>query len=126
MGEGEFRALGNGAKRNLDPRLTGVLHASYPAPTHDDSLRSDHFDIGAAALVFGAVELAEADAIAPTDAHIGFGHQHRPLVRTPPLRNAFGRRDGIEDHLRPCFDSAHQRQARLRLSLRASASLASA
>src|SRR6202048_363234 len=75
MGEGEFGAFGNGAKIDLDERLTRIL-AARPAPAHRQPLRSYDLEIFAAALMLAAIEHSEADPEATADAHIGLGQQH--------------------------------------------------
>src|SRR6202000_714252 len=104
-------AFGYWTKRHFDARLAGVLPAARPAPTHHDSLGPGQFEIDAAALMFAAVQLAEADTVASAQAQIDIGLKHRPRVGTPPLPDGFRRGQGIEDDLRPRLDPAYQSQA---------------
>src|SRR5713101_5726992 len=97
MCEGQFRAFGDCAEPDLDARHAGVFLAAFPTPTHCDAFGPDEFEIFAAALVLGAVEHAEAHAVAAAHAYVRLRQKHRPRVRTPPLRDAFGRGDSIEN-----------------------------
>src|SRR5258707_15120162 len=126
MCEGQFRAFGDCAEPDLDARHAGVFLAAFPTPTHCDAFGPDEFEIFAAALVLGAVEHAEAHAVAAAHAYVRLRQKHRPRVRTPPLRDAFGRGDSIENDRRPRLDATHERERRHRPFLRASPSLASA
>src|SRR5579863_1595249 len=126
MREGDFGAFGNGPKPDLYARFAGVFHAAFPPPAHDDPLGPHDLEEFAAALVLGAVEHAKAQAIAATDARIGFRQKHGAGVGTPPMRDAFGGRDRVEDNRNPGPDTEHKREAGHRPVPRASASLFSA
>src|SRR5437879_595529 len=80
MHESQLRALGSGAKIDLDQRFAGIFTA-FPSPAHGQAFRPYDLEIFAAALVLAAVERAEADPETPADAHIGLGQQHGAGVR---------------------------------------------
>src|SRR5271166_1133280 len=126
MRERQFCAIIDSSQSNLDPRLSGILYAAHPAPSHDDVSRWLNFEKLTTGLVLCAIEHAEAQAIAPTDARIAFRQKNGACVRAPPMRDAFGRRDGVEDDCRRRFDTTHKSKTGHYFLLRASASLRSA
>src|ERR1700691_68541 len=126
MRERDLGALGNGLERDLDARLVRVFFAALPTPAHYDPFGSYDIEKFAAAFVLAAVEFAEAHAVAATLARIGFRNQHRPRIRTPPLRNTLRSRHRVEHDRGPRLDSAHKSQARHAPLLRNSASVRSA
>src|SRR5262245_23191290 len=60
MSERQLGAFGNGAKIELQERLTGIL-AIRPAPAHRQPPRLNDLEIFAAALMLAAVKHAEAN-----------------------------------------------------------------
>src|SRR5712671_212572 len=73
------------------------LSAISPLPAHDQAFGLDNLEILAGALMFGAVEHAEAHPESATDAHIRLGKKHRTGVRSPPLSDAIGCGQRAED-----------------------------
>src|SRR5260221_3897468 len=73
------------------------LPAAGPLPAHDQAFGLDDLEILAGALMFGAVEHAEAHPESATDAHIRLGKKHRTGVRSPPLSDAIGGGQRVED-----------------------------
>src|SRR5207342_3102712 len=109
MCECELGPLGNGAKRDLDKRLTGIFDAARPAPTHAQPLGLHDLEIFAAALMLASVEHAEAYPEAATDLRVGFRHKNGAAVRAPPTGDAFRCGERIEDNGWPRLDPAHER-----------------
>src|SRR5205823_10297532 len=103
-----LRSFGNRAKRDVDARLVGVFGAAGPAPAHAEALGLGDLEIGAAALMLAAVQHAKADAKAAADARIGFRHEDRPIVRSPPAGDAIRRRKRIEDDRWSCLDPSDE------------------
>ena len=126
MGKRQFRAIADCPQSNLDSRLAGIGAAHQPAPGQDDTTRwVDHQKL-TAALVFRVVQLAEAQSILPTDARIGFRQKNRTGIRAPPMRDALGRRDGVEYDFRRSFDVPYKSKTGHYFLLWASNSLRSA
>src|SRR5580698_8852059 len=127
MCEGQVGTVRRGAQRDLNTRLAWIFQAAFPAPAHDDPLRRVDFEKLTAALVFGAAQRPEAQAIEASDPRISLRDQHRSRIGAPPLRDALGGCDGIEDDLRPRLNAPYQRETRHRRAfVRASASLITA
>src|ERR1700693_3637011 len=79
--------------------LTALLRlaAAGPLPAHDQAFGRDDLEILTSALMFGAVEHSEAHPESAPDVHIRLGKKHRTGVRSPPLSDAIGRGQGVED-----------------------------
>jgi len=107
-------------------RVIVGLAAGGPLPAQDQAFGLDDFDILAGALVFGAVEHAEAHPESAPDAHIRLGKEYRAGVRSPPLRDAIWHGQRLEDDRWPRADSAHEGKTGHRPFFLASASLLSA
>src|ERR1700675_3375428 len=73
------------------------LPAIGPLPAHDQAFGLDDLEIFARGLMFGAGEQAEAHPESATYAHIRLSKQHRTGVRSPPLSDALGLRQRLED-----------------------------
>ena len=126
MGKRQFSTVADGSQNNFDLRFAGILNPAHPTPRHDDPPRGVDYQKLTAALVLCAGEHAEAKPIAPADARIGFREKNRARVRAPPVRDAFSRRDGLEDDIRGRFDATYQSEAGHSFWPRASNSLRSA
>src|SRR5271168_1706478 len=114
---------------NLDPGDLAALvelAATGPLPAHDKAFGLDDIEILAGALMFGAVERAEAHPESTAAAHIRLGKEYRAGIRPPPLRDAIRRGQRLEDDRWPGTDSPYQRQTDHRPFFLASASLFSA
>src|SRR6202049_1648999 len=85
--------------------------ATGPLPAHDQAFGLDDLEILAGALMFGAVEHAEAHPESPTDAHVRLSKKHRTGVRSPPLSNSIGCGQRVEDDRRPRANAAHKGKA---------------
>src|ERR1700722_17000862 len=68
-----------------------------PLPAHDQAFGLDDLEILAGALMFTAVELAEAHPESATDAQIRLSKKHRTGVRPPPVSDAIGGGQRVED-----------------------------
>src|SRR5579863_62160 len=108
MGKRQFRTIADRPQNDLDPRLAGIGAAHYPAPGQNDASRWLDYQKLTAALVLRVIQLAEAQAILPTDARIGFRHKNRARIRAPPVRYAVRRRDGVKHDLRRRLDVAYE------------------
>src|ERR1700722_18763506 len=73
------------------------LPAIGPLPAHDQAFGLDDLEKFAGALMFGAVEQAEAHPESATYAHIRLSKQHRTGVRSPPLSDTIGFGQRLED-----------------------------
>jgi hypothetical protein len=69
MGEGQLSTFGDGAKLDLDERLAGILHPTCPTPAAPVLQLRDI----CRCLLLAAVEHAEANPVAATDARVGLG-----------------------------------------------------
>src|ERR1700691_5339037 len=126
MGKRQFRAIADCPQSNLDSRLAGIGAPHQPAPGQADAPRGvDHQKL-TAALVFRVIQLAEAQAIPPTDARIGFRQKNRTRIRAPPMRDALGRCDGVEHDFRRSFDVPYKSKTGHYFLLWVSSSLRSA
>src|SRR6266700_4048155 len=96
--------------------LAGLLRlpAIGPLPAHDQAFGLDDLEILAGALMFGAIQHAEAHPEAATDAQIRLSKKHRTGVRSPPLSDAIGCGQRLEDDSRPRANAAHKGKARHR------------
>src|ERR1700689_1502102 len=120
MGKRQFRTITDCSQSNLNPRLAGIGAAHYPAPGQDDASRWIDYQKLTAALVLCVIQLAEAQAILPTDARIGFRQKNRARIRAPPMRYAVGRRDCVEHDFWRRFDATHESKTGHYFLLRAS------
>src|SRR5271167_133011 len=129
MGQGDLGTGIDAFQVDLDARelfdLVG-LAAGGPTPAHDQAFGLDDFEILSGALMFGAVEHAEANAESASDVHFRLGKEHRAGVRSPPLRYAIPGGQRFEYDRWPCADPAHEGNAGHRPFLLTLASLFSA
>jgi hypothetical protein len=89
-------------------RLARIVPTSRPTPRHHDAFRRLDYEKLTAALVLCAGKRAEAETIAPADAGIGLREKNRPLVRPPPMRDTFSRRDGREHDIGRSLDATYK------------------
>jgi len=122
----QFCTYADRSQSDFDLRLAGILCPAPPTPRYDDASRGVDYEELTAALVLRATQRAEAKPITPTDARIGFRQDNRTCIRTPPLRNALGRRDSLEDDMRRRFDTPYKSETGHYFRPRASNSLRSA
>src|SRR5580698_2242162 len=111
MGDGQFRAFGDGAKIELDQGLTGIFHPAKPAPAHGETLGPCDLDILAVAFMFAAVELAEAHPEKAANPQVGLGQENRTGVGTPPTAHSLRRGQRVKDNRRPRGDPANNGKA---------------
>src|SRR5271154_1258223 len=129
MGQGDLGTDIDAFQVNLDARQLSALvglTAGGPLPAHDQAFGLDDFEILSGALMFGAVEHAEAHPESASDVHFRLGKEHRAGVRSPPLRYAIRRGQRFEYNRWSRADLAHQGNAGHRRFLLASVSLLSA
>jgi hypothetical protein len=111
MGKRQFRTITDCSQSNLDPRLAGIVAAHHPTPGQDDASWWVDYQKLTAALVLCVIQLAEAQAILPTDARIGFRQKNGARIRAPPIRYAVGRCDSVEYDFQRRFDVPYKSKA---------------
>src|ERR1700761_1163473 len=93
--------------------LAGFLRfaAMRPPPAHDQTRRLVDFKILASAFMLAAVQHPEAHPKASAHANIGFRHQYRPVVWSPPAGDPNGGGQGVEYYRGARGDLPHQGQS---------------